>query len=145
MIYSLSVSRKLNWRRRYIVNIPSNSNKTKAKGRNTWVEDALWSRKFDIDSNSVTIINPLDKDPLSPKNNSDIAQYMHGGVSVTGDKLSMGLVYRVVDCEEAYCSSTQTLMIEHDIPKNYYSALYFFFDKDGFSSNLFCSYIQRFC
>ena len=68
VIYSLSNSRQLNWKRRHITNIPSKINKTITKWRNTWVEDSSWSNKFDIDSNTVTIINPLDEDPLSPKN-----------------------------------------------------------------------------
>ena len=94
--------RKLNWKRRHIVNIPSNSNETKAKRYNIWVEDSSRSSKFDINSNTVTTINPLDEDPISSKNKDDIVQYLHGGVSATGDKLSMGLVYRVVNCEKVY-------------------------------------------
>ena len=124
MIYFKGDSRKLNWKRRHVVNIPSNINKTKDKGSNTWVGDASWSSNFDIDSNIVTIINLLDEDSFSPKNKDDIAHYLHDDVSVIGDKLSVGLVCRVVDFEYSYCSSTQILMIDHDIPKNNYSAPY---------------------
>ena len=117
LIYYLGHSQKLNWKRRYIINIPSKINKIKTKGHTTWVEDGSWSRKFDIDSNTVIIINTLDEDPLSHKDRYDLAQYLDGGVSVAGDKLSIGLVYIVVYCEEAYSSSANTLVIDRDISK----------------------------
>ena len=73
----------------------------------------------------------------------NLAQYLYGGILVTEEKLSVGLVNRVVDCEEGYCSSTNTLFVGFDILKNDYNDLYKQFDKDEFSSNLFYSYIQR--
>ena len=41
----------------------------------------------------------------------NLAQYLYGGILVTEEKLSVGLVNRVVDYEEGYCSSTYILWL----------------------------------
>ena len=79
-----------------------------------------------------------------PKNKDALVQYVHGGISVIVDMLNVGLVYIVVDREERYCSSTNTLLVEFDVPKNDYTALYNQYDKDYFSSKILYSYIKCF-
>ena len=59
------------------------------------MNDPNYAKYFLLTSDSITIIKPLDEDPLSYKNQKTKCQYQHGCVSVTGDKYSAGLVFRV--------------------------------------------------
>ena len=52
---------------------------------------------FELGTDSLTIIHPNDKNPLCDKNKHDMRQYLYGGVNVTGEKFSVGFVFRVVN------------------------------------------------
>ena len=59
--------------------------------RKIWVNDDNWLSSFDLIDKIVTVMN-RDEDPLSNKNKDIHTQYMHGGVSVSGNILAIGLV-----------------------------------------------------
>ena len=61
-----------------------------------WVEDYTFGISFELNNSTVTIINPNDKDTLRNTVNNLRTQYMHGGVSVTCDKISCVVIYRYV-------------------------------------------------
>ena len=93
---------------------------------------------------SVTIINPKDEDPLSSQNNTNQTQYLHGGVSVKGCQLSIGLVFRVVDYDATYDDETDRMITNQLHDESKYDKLYDNFDTDLFHSNLFNTYFNRF-
>ena len=104
VIYSLGDSRFLNWRRRTL----SNHNNV----RNHWIDDDTFSESFKLDRDTITIVNPLDEDPLSPKNINEQCQYIHGGVNVTGETLCAGIVLRVVSSIELYNTINDTMIVD---------------------------------
>ena len=106
--------------------------------------DEVWSASYDLFDGIITVINPKDEDPLSSSNTSDLTQYLHGGVSVKGCQLSVGLVFRVFDYKAAYNESTDRMITTGSHNKDKYVKLYETFDTDLFSSNLFNAYINRF-
>ena len=83
-----------------------------SQSRNTWVNDPKYAKSFLLTGDSVTIINPLDEDPLGCKNQKTKFQYQQGGVSVTGDKYSAGLVFGVVKFTEFYYIKDATMIVE---------------------------------
>ena len=78
-----------------------------------WKDDESSGTSYQFDSDTATIINPLDEDPLSKKNISEHSQYQHGGVKVNGTKLCFGLVYRVVSSEESYNLENDKMIVDH--------------------------------
>ena len=110
VIYSLGDSRVLNWHRRTL----SNDNTV----RNHWINDDTFSESFNLDRDTITIVNPLDEDPLSPKNINEQCQYIHGGVNVTGDTLCAGIVLRVVSSLEFYNTINDTMIIDGNSDHN---------------------------
>ena len=100
VIYSLGDDRVLNYKKRRMVN-------------GKWLDDASFSTSFTLSNDTVTIINPKDEDPMCPKNIDEHCQYQHGGVSVTGDKLCAGLVFRVVDSEQSYNINNDTMIVDY--------------------------------
>lgn len=106
LIYSVGDERILNFKRRGM---------SKA---GTWEDDDSFGTSYHLNSDTATIINSLDEDPLSYKNISKHSQYQHGGVKVNGTKLSFGLVFRVVSSEESYNLDTDTMIVDHDYDKN---------------------------
>ena len=53
------------------------------------------------------------ENPMSDKNKHDMRQYMHGGVNVSGQKFSVGFVFRVVNTTAIYQSSDDTMDFEN--------------------------------
>ena len=106
--------------------------------------DQLWSEHHELLDGSVTIINSKDKDPLSSQNIKELTQYLHGGVSAKGCKLSADLVFRVVDYEAIYDDNTDRMITKLSYDESKYVKLYDNFETDLFSSNLFNAYFNRF-
>ena len=52
---------------------------------------------FELGSDTMTIIHPHDENPRSEKDQLQRTQYLHGGVNLSGEKFSAGLVFRVVN------------------------------------------------
>lgn len=63
--------------------------------------------KFDTDA--LTIIHPCDENSMSDQNKHDMRQYMHGGVNISGQKSSVGFVFRVVNAIGMYHLSDDTM------------------------------------
>ena len=68
---------------------------------------------FELGTDSLTIIHPNDENPLSDKNKNDMRQYLHGGVNVTGEKFSVGFVFRVVDKTALYQVFDDTMLMDN--------------------------------
>ena len=101
IIYSIGDERVLNFKRRGM---------TKA---GVWEDDDSFGASYHLNSDTATVINPVDENPLSYKNLLKHAQYQHGGVKVNGNKLCFGLVFRVVSSEESYNLDTDTMIVDH--------------------------------
>ena len=102
VVLSLGDTRCLKWKRRHLVPKFCNNKIRKQKVLNVWHDDLTWDTMYQLEHNTVTVINPGDENPRSVKNDFTRSQYMHGGVSVTGDKLAYGLVYHKVVGRAAY-------------------------------------------
>jgi len=105
VIYSIGSSRMLHYKSRKIIK--------NERGRNIWVPKDDDKMTFEIGTDTLSIINPLDEDPLSEKNKSDMTQYLHGGINVSGEKLSVAMVYRIVSQTYMYNLSDDTLHHEN--------------------------------
>ena len=68
---------------------------------------------FELGTDSLTIIHPNDENPLSDKNKNDMRQYLHGGVNVTGEKFSVGFVFRVVNKTALYRVFDDTMLMDN--------------------------------
>ena len=82
------------------------------------MDNTSFNTSCNLNSDTVTIINPLDEDPLSKKNIWEHAQYQYGGVNVSGRKLSVGLEFRVVDTEESYNLENDRMIVDHMYENN---------------------------
>ena len=56
---------------------------------------------------SIIIVNPLDEISTYDHSIGLIVRYRHGGVKVTGNKLSIGFVFRVVNTWAVYDSNNK--------------------------------------
>ena len=56
-------------------------------GRKVWSQPNSNTLSFELDSDTITIIHPDDENPKSNRNKESMAQYMHGGVNLTGKNL----------------------------------------------------------
>ena len=52
----------------------------------------------------------MDENPTSQKNCDELSQYLHGGIDVSGEKLSVAFVFRVVKETKFYNLSDDTLL-----------------------------------
>ena len=102
VIYSIGDKRRLNWKSRYISD--------NIKGRKVWKESNDDRMSFELESDTMTIIHPRDENPLSEKNKLQRKQYLHGGVNLSGEKFSVGLVFRVVNKTCMYHLSDDTMV-----------------------------------
>ena len=68
---------------------------------------------FELGTDSLTIIHPNDENPLCDKNKHDMRQYLHGGVNVTGEKFSVGFVFRVVNKTALYRVCDDTMLMDN--------------------------------
>ena len=144
VVLSLGDARTLKWKRRHLIPKLCKTKGGKSKVRNVWHDDPLWDTRFELEDNTVTIINPGDENPRSDKNDYMRSQYMHGGVSVTGNKLAYGLVYRRVVGRARYDNATNR-MIQHmaETPIDY-AYLHDEFDGTQFHENLSSRHLNLF-
>ena len=105
VIYSIGDKRRLNWKCRCVGK--------STEGKKVWQDKLGKKMSFELESDTLTIINPHDENPLSDKNKHDMRQYMHGGVNVSGQKFSVGFVFRVVNTTAMYQSSDDTMDFEN--------------------------------
>ena len=105
VIYSIGDKRRLNWRCRCVAESQS--------GKKVWKKKEGIKMCFELGTDSLTIIHPNDENPLSDKNKNDMRQYLHGGVNVTGQKFSVGFVFRVVNKTALYQVFDDTMFIDN--------------------------------
>ena len=68
---------------------------------------------FELGTDSLTIIHPNYENPTSDKNKNKMRQYLHGGVNVGGQKLSVGFSFRVVNQTSMYQLVDDTMFIDN--------------------------------
>ena len=68
---------------------------------------------FELRTDSLTIIHPNEVNPISDKNKHDMRQYLHGGVNISGQKFSVGFVFRVVNKTTVYHVIDDTMFIDN--------------------------------
>ena len=103
VIYSIGDARRLRWKERKIG--------LSKCGRKIW-EDSVGSNMcFELGSDTMTIINGDDENPRSSKNHHHMRQYLHGGVNVSGEKFSVGFVFRVVNNYGMYHRIDDTMVV----------------------------------
>ena len=100
VIYSIRDTRVLNWKKWNIV-------------KSKWSNGSTFSESYDIDSDTMTIINQLDENPCSDKHIKEHAQYQHGDVNVSGEKFTAGVVYRVVSCDKSYNIGNDAMVVKY--------------------------------
>ena len=83
VIYSIGDKRRLIWRCRHM---SANDN-----GRKVWKQQNDNILTFELDSDTMTIIYPEDKNPKSENSKKTMSQYMYGGVHLSGEKLVLVL------------------------------------------------------
>ena len=105
VIYSIGDSRNLHWKLRKI-----GYNKS---GRKIWIDSTCPKMCYRLGSDTITVINPNDENPCSINNKDGMKQYMHGGVNVSGEKFSVGFVFRVVNRVGLYHKTDDTLVAEN--------------------------------
>ena len=109
VIYSLDESRRLKWQKRYRQKISDKYNK--------WETDETFKASFTLDSDSVCIIN-LDEKPLGKTNIDEGYQYQHEGVRVSGEIMSVTLVFRVVNTSNLYDCKDDIMVLDPDCHKS---------------------------
>ena len=105
VIYSIGDKRILNWRCRSV--------STNENGRKVWKQHNDNTLTFELDSDTMTIIHPDDENPRSKSNEKTMSQYMHGGVHLSGEKFSVGFVFRVVKETQNYHLSDDTMVYDN--------------------------------
>ena len=98
--YGYGSGTSLNWKQRNSVN-------------SKWSNYLTLSESYDFDSDTITIINQLDENPCSDKNIKEHAQYQHGGVNMSGEKFTAGVVYHVVNCDKSYNIGKDAMVVEY--------------------------------
>ena len=86
--------------------------------RKQWVINHKFKASFTLDSDRVCVVNPLDENPLGKTNIDKGLQYQHSGVKVSGEKLSVGLVFWTVDRENVYDCKNDTMIIYPEMSSN---------------------------
>ncbi len=82
-------------------------------GRKVWKQQNDNTLTFEMDSDTMTIIHPEDEITRSEKNKKNMSQYMHGGVHLSGEKFSVGFVFRVVKETHKYHLSDDTMVYDN--------------------------------
>ena len=144
VVLSLGDTRSLKWKRRHLLPKLQDTKVCKGNTVNVWQEDSSWDAEFELNHNTVTVINPGDENPRSMKNELTRSQYLHGRVSVTGDKLAYGLVFRKVIGRALFDESTHRMVVESDTIHTDYTHLHDKFDGSAFHSALSSKYLNRF-
>ena len=106
VIYSIGDTRELKWKFRNIL--------ISKHGKKTWHEMDCPRMLFKLGADTLTIINPKDENPKHSKNKDDMRQYLHGGVNVSGEKFSVGYVFRVVNRCEMYHKSDDKMVVANE-------------------------------
>ena len=96
IIVAMGDSRNLLWERQVLV--------VSKHGRKKWVTDKTFKSLVTLNNMSIIIVNPLDEISTYDHSIGLIVRYRHGGVKVTGNKLSIGFVFRVVNTWAVYDS-----------------------------------------
>ena len=78
----------------------------------------------------------MDENPLSVNDIQRKSQYLHGGVSVTGENFSVGLVFRIVKSTCVYNQDNDTMVIDDPIVSNYVVGGYLGIDLHEFHNNI---------
>ena len=105
VIYAIGDKRRLNWRLRHVT---ANDN-----GRKVWCQPNADTLTFEIESDTLTIIHPHDENPMIDSNKESMSQFMHGGVNLSGEKFSVGFVFRVVKDTHKYHLSDDTMVYDN--------------------------------
>ena len=105
VIYSIGHNRSLHWKVRKL--------EYSKDGKKRWQTSSSYKRSFQLGSDTITVIHPDDENPLSTKNSEEMKQYVHGGVNVSGEKFSVGFVFRVVDRIGRYHKKDDTMVVEN--------------------------------
>ena len=87
-------TRTLKWKRRHLFTKSHDRKVRKNNVVNVWHDDPSWDAAYELKNSTVTVINPGDENPRLTKNDLMRSQYLHGGVSVTGNKLAYDLVFK---------------------------------------------------
>ena len=81
------------------------------------IGDTSFNSCYSLDSDTITIVSPLDEISLSQKHAVNKQQYIHGGVHVTGEKFSSRIVFRAVNTKERYTMKDDTMVVS-DMPRH---------------------------
>ena len=79
--------------------------------RKQWVNDDNYKVLFNLDSDSVCVVNPLDQNSSGKTNVDEGSQFQHSGVKLTGEQLSIGFVFRTVNTQNVYDCKDDTMII----------------------------------
>ena len=79
-----------------------------------WKIDKSWVGSMIMNKYSMVILNPLDEIPHFIDDSGIYYSYQHGDIHISGDSMSMSLVYRVVD-EYYYYNVLTNVMINQNI------------------------------
>ena len=78
----------------------------------------IFDTSYQLNSDAVTIVNPLDKDQFSAKNIKEKLQYQYSGVTVIGGNPCAGLTYRAVEPQQSYSIANDTMIVNYRISHN---------------------------
>ena len=68
---------------------------------------------FELGIDSLTIIHLNDENTMSEKKKDETRQYLYGGVYISGQKLSVGFVFRVVNQTTLYQVFDDTMFVDN--------------------------------
>ena len=88
VIVVIGDNRNLFWERQVLI--------TSEFGKKKWVTDTSFNSVVTMRNLSILIVNPLDEITSYDQDLGVIVRYRHGGVKVSGFKMSIGFVFRVV-------------------------------------------------
>ena len=109
-------------------------------GSKIWQQKTCSKMSFELGTDTLTIIHPDDEYPLSSKNRDDMKQYLHGGVNISGERFSIGFVFRVVNNTAMYHSNDDTMYCDTFDSKSDIVNGVLGFDIATFHGNLFNLY-----
>ena len=115
-IVTLLDNRSLKWRR-----LKRDVNKD---GKMDWIVDTSWAQLIDMNTEIILILNPKDEKPHIYSNGNMTVKYQHGNVSVTKNKMSFALVFRVVNEFCNYDRQTNAMIPTKDVCSDKYIEKY---------------------
>ena len=113
-------------------------------GTTKWQNNKKWRKSFNMNSHSITIINPLDECPTYNNALDTKVKYQHGGVKIIDNKMSVRYGFRVVKNMKEY-NMYNNVMINISKPKNngVNSKVIETFDRDRLHQNLINLYKDK--